>query len=256
MSKVLVTGAGSGFGQHIVFELAKRGHEVYAGVELPSQITLLHRESKAHNLELKEVFKLDITSQTDITHALKFDIDILVNNAGVGEGGALIDIPQAALKKQFEVNFFATVDITQQFLRQFTKRKSGRVVFISSIAGLMTVKSIGAYCASKHALEAAAEAFKAELSEEFNISIATINPGPYETGFNDRMIEASNNWYDKETSVLNHDNPKFPLEQVPAERDIAQFVDVIVDPKSKFRNVFPAEQVETVKTTQKDLWEA
>lgn len=42
MSKVLVTGAGSGFGQHIVFELAKRGHEVYAGVELPSQITLLH----------------------------------------------------------------------------------------------------------------------------------------------------------------------------------------------------------------------
>lgn len=256
MKKVLVTGAGSGFGKAYVFELAKRGYEVYAGVEIPSQITLLQDESKHHQVELKKIFKLDITSSTDINYALKHDIDILVNNAGIGEGGALVDLPQDVLRHQFNINFFSTIDISQQFLKIFAKRKSGRVVFISSIAGLISGKFNGAYCASKHALEAAVEAFKAEMTDDFNISFATINPGPYKTGFNDRLIEASNNWYDKENSIINHDNPTFPMDQFPPYQDISAMVDVIVDPNSKFRNVFPTEIIENIKGMQQELWKA
>ncbi|MBF7682277.1 SDR family oxidoreductase [Acinetobacter sp. B5B] len=254
MKKVLVTGAGSGFGQLYSIELAKRGYEVYAGVEITSQITQLRNILKAQNLTA-HVFKLDICSEIDQTYASHLDIDILVNNAGIGEGGSLADMPSEVLRKQFEVNFFSTITLTQKILKNLVKKGQGRVVFISSIGGVVSLEKYGAYCASKHALEAAAQALNQEVSP-LGISFATINPGPYLTGFNDRMTEASNAWYDANNAIVNHDNPTFGQDQYPQEQDIEKMVDVIVDPTSKFRNMFPLEINQPFKDMQASVWDA
>lgn len=253
MKKVLVTGAGSGLGKLFSLELAKRSYTVYAGVELPSQITSLRNEAKDAGVQLN-VFKLDITDDIDVAHAKKLEIDILVNNAGLGEGGSITDMPMAVLERQFAVNFFSTINFTKQFIRQFVDRKAGRIIFISSVAGLITSEFNGAYCASKHALGAAAEVLQLEM-KDFNVSVATINPGPYDTGFNDRLIEACTNWYDKDTAIINHDNLSFAIPQTHPEKDIAAMVDVIVDNNSKFRNVFPLEFVPMIKQFHDEAWE-
>lgn len=254
MKKVLITGAGSGFGKLFSFELARRGYDVIAAVESPSQMRPLREEATKNNLSIN-VIKVDICVAEDIDYAIAQQADIIVNNAGIGEGGALIDMPQAILRKQFEVNFFATTELAKRFADSLIKRNfSGRVVFISSIGGLMTPELAGAYCASKHALEAVAESFLSEL-KDFGISVSTINPGPYLTGFNDRIMEASKNWASLQENHINHSDLRFDLHQYDENQDISAMCDVIVDDKAKFRNVFPEEFIEIIKTQQRQDWE-
>ncbi|WP_241617225.1 SDR family oxidoreductase [Rosenbergiella epipactidis] len=254
MKKVLITGAGSGFGKLFSFELAKRGYDVIAAVESPSQMRPLREEASKNNLSIN-VIKIDICDSADIDYAIAQQADIVVNNAGIGEGGALIDMPQTILRKQFEVNFFATTEVAKRFADSLIKRKStGRIVFISSIGGLMTPELAGAYCASKHALEAVAESFKSELND-FGISVSTINPGPYLTGFNDRIMEASENWSSLQENHVDHSDLTFDLPQYDENQDISAMCDVIIDSHAKFRNVFPEEFVEIIETQQRQDWE-
>lgn len=254
MKNILVTGAGTGFGKLYTIELAKRGHAVHAGVEITSQITQLREELSALGLKAN-VFKLDICNEYDRNYASHLDIDILVNNAGVGQGGAIVDMPSRVLHNQFEVNFFATIEITNQILRSLVKKKQGRLVFISSIAGLLTGSKSGAYCASKHALEAAVGAIKEEV-KSYGITVSTINPGPYLTGFNDRLSEAAKMWYDPENSLVNHDDLSFPMDQYPPEQDLQAMVDVIENDDASFRNVFPKDLIPFVQEYQAKLWKA
>lgn len=253
MKKILVTGAGTGFGKLFSFELVKRGYSVVAAVELPHQITLLRQESMQKNLPL-EIIKVNICDELDRKYAISKNADIIVNNAGIGEGGALIDMPEHILRRQFEVNFFATTQIAKEFAGALiANKKPGRIIFISSLAGLITPDMTGAYCASKHALEAVAESFKSELAH-FNISVSTINPGPYQTGFNDQIMEAAQSWQSMKENHIDHSNLKFELPQYDAEQDIVGMCDVIVDDRSKFRNVFPNELVEMIKSQQSEAW--
>lgn len=254
MKKVLVTGAGSGFGKLYTIELSKRGYTVYAGVEITSQITSLQNTLSSQNLSAN-VFKLDICNEIDQNYASNLDIDILVNNAGIGESGSLADMPSQVLRNQFEVNFFSTITLNQKILKNLVKKAEGRIIFISSIGGIVSLEKYGAYCASKHALEAAAQALKQEVSP-LGITISTINPGPYLTGFNDRMTEASNAWYDPKNTIINHDNPTFSQDQYPEDQDIVKMVDVIVNPKSNFRNLFPTEINQNFKDMQASIWDA
>lgn len=252
MKNILVTGAGTGFGKFYSFELAKRGHNVYAAVELPSQIYPLRDEAKNNNLKIN-VIKINITDPIDHKYAEQLDIDILVNNAGIGEGGSIVDMPEQVFKRQFDVNVFSSLAFSKIFFKKFTERKSGRIVFISSVAAYLTSPYTGAYTASKHALDAIAETLQLEL-KDFNISVSTINPAPYKTGFNDVQIEACYNWYDKEKSIVSHDNLTFPMPQYDQHQDIESMVDIILDDKAKVRNVFPKEFEKQIKDIQLKAW--
>lgn len=252
MKKILVTGAGTGFGKFYSLALAKRGHEVYAAVELPSQIYPLREEAENQNVKLK-VIKIDITDPIDRAYAQKIDIDILVNNAGIGEGGSIVDMPDEILRRQFEVNVFAPLQFTKLFLEKFTQRKRGRIIFISSVAAYISAEYTGAYTASKHALDNIAETLQIEL-KPFDISVSTINPAPYKTGFNDVQIEACYNWYDKETALINHDNLSFPMPQYDQYQDVEAMVDVILNDQAKVRNVFPKEFEKKIKDMQAQAW--
>ncbi|WP_198551100.1 SDR family oxidoreductase [Planococcus sp. MB-3u-03] len=185
--KILITGAGTGFGKNIAFSLAEKGKSVIAGVEIISQVSALEQEAKERGVSM-QIEKLDVTNPKDREKAWGWDIDVLVNNAAVSEGGSLVDIPEENLRHQFEVNVFGPVLLTKGFARQMVERKSGRIVFVSSVSGLMADPLMGPYCGTKHATEAFADSLSKEL-QEFNVEVATINPGPYLTGFNDREFE-------------------------------------------------------------------
>jgi short-subunit dehydrogenase len=129
----------------------------------------------------------------DRRKALAWDIEILVNNAGMGEGGATVDIPALNMRREFETNVIGPLLLTQGIAKQMVKRGEGRIVWVSSREGLNVNPFTGIYSASKHAVEAIAETMSMEL-QEFGVEVATVNPGPFLTGFNDRMFQTWQSW--------------------------------------------------------------
>ena len=251
--KILVTGAGTGFGKGIAFGLAEQGKEVIAGVEIISQVSALEKEAKDRGITLK-IEKLDVTNPRDREKAWSWDIDILLNNAGVTEGGSLADIPEENLRHQFEVNVFGPILLTKGFARQMVKRQKGRIVFMSSVSGLMADPFSGPYCGSKHALEAFAESLSKEL-QEFNVEVATINPGPYLTGFNDREYETWKNWQeDPNEYIFDYEKVAFPYEQFDPKEVIDPAIKVVTGETKTYRNVIPENMVSMVKERIEQLW--
>lgn len=250
---ILVTGAGTGFGKGIAFSLAEKGKSVIASVEAMSQVSALEKEAKDRGLDMK-IEKLDVTSEKDRMKAWTWDIDVLVNNAAVKEGGSLVDIPEDNLRHQFEVNTFGPMLLTRGFARKMIEKKQGRIVFVSSISGLVSTPLSGPYNGSKHALEAFAEALSQEL-QEFNIEVATINPGPYLTGFNDREFETWKDWQEVDETVFDYENLAFPMEQYDPEEVIEPSVKVILGETKKYRNVIPESMVSMIKDMRSELWD-
>ncbi len=159
------------------------------------------------------------------------------------------------MRALFETNVFANLELTQGFVRRMVEQKrGGKVLFVSSIAGLITGPYTGPYCASKHALEAFAEALHAEL-KPFGIQVGTINPGPYQTGFNDRMMETWKRWYDPQRHFTDHSGVRFPFEQYDPEEMIARMVELAEADEGPFRTLLPQAFVEVVKDEQAQAWQ-
>lgn len=251
----LITGAGTGFGRDVSFILARQGHEVIATVEAVAQIHDLREKARAEDLPIR-VEKLDITDENDRLRATEWDIDVLVNNAGISEGGSLIDLPEEQLRRQFEVNVFGTLLLTQFFARDFADRKSGKIVFISSVAGLTTDPFAGAYSATKHAIEAFAEALNKEL-QEFGVQVATVNPGPILTGFNDRMFEAPSYWHpiESENAVFDYDQLAFPHEQYDPAQVSELIAKVATGEIDTYRNLAPPEIEPDARKQMEEVWD-
>lgn len=191
----------------------------------------------------------------DRDKAWDWDVDVLVNNAGIAEGGAVADLPEHQLRRQFEVNVFGTVLLTQGFARAMAAEKSGKIVFVSSVAGLITDPFTGAYSASKHAIEAFADALSQELSE-FGVTVATINPGPYLTGFNDTAMERWKGWRDDASARLfDYADLAFPRKQFGPEPVYEVTVDVLLGETNRYRNLVPADMEGQIRKQQDSMWE-
>ena len=189
MSKaVLITGAGSGFGKGAALALAARGHHVIATTESHEQADALRAEAPQLQVE-----KLDITTD-DVKKAAAWNVDVLLNNAGAGQTGPLADVPMDRVRHLFDVNVFGTLAITQQVVPGMVRRGSGRVIVVSSIAGVIAGPAFGPYSMTKHALEALGKTMRAELAGA-GVDVTLLNPGPYNTGFNDRMAASMWDWF-------------------------------------------------------------
>lgn len=235
---ILITGAGTGIGKLTALTLGKIGQNVIATTETTEQAALLEEDARALDIPL-HIEKIDITSAKDRKKSWAWDVDVLVNNAAVKEGGALVDIPEENLRNQYEVNVFGTLLLTQGFARKMVDKGYGRIVFVSSISGLMVNPFSGPYSSSKFAIESIADTFSQEL-QEFNIEVATINPGPYLTGFNDQEFEAYRTWKDNPSErVFNYENLAFPFAQIDPKEAIAPAVKVILGQTNTYRNVIP-----------------
>jgi short-subunit dehydrogenase len=184
----MITGAGSGFGRFSALALAERGYHVIATTETDAQAEQLRTEAPQLQVE-----KVDITT-TDVEKVHAWEIDILINNAGVGETGPIADIPLERLRHLFEVNIFGTMNVTQAVLRDMVPKHQGRIIIMSSIAGVLSAPAFGPYSMTKHALQAMRKAMCGELAP-LGIDVALINHGPYLTGFNDRMADSMWEWF-------------------------------------------------------------
>lgn len=195
MSKtILITGAGTGIGKDTAFALAARGHQVLATTQTSAQARALQDAAKAQGLNLN-AFKLDITSPTEREQLTHHTIDVLINNAAMGESGSLAEVDMQRVRQLFEVNLFATLELTQVALRQMIQRESGTVLFISSIAGRVPMPFLMPYSMSKFALSAAAAGLRAEMDQlQKNVHIAVIEPGAIHTGFNQAMADSKYAW--------------------------------------------------------------
>jgi NAD(P)-dependent dehydrogenase (short-subunit alcohol dehydrogenase family) len=203
---VMITGAGSGFGKGASVALAARGHHVIATTETEDQAKALRAEAPELTVE-----KLDITS-SDVGKAADWDLDVLINNAGAGQTGPLADVPIDRVRRLFEVNVFGTLAVTQSVLPRMVAKGSGRIIIVSSIAGVVSGPAFGPYSMTKHALEAMGKTMRAELAGQ-GIDVTLLNPGPYLTGFNDRMADSMWEWFGDESLSA----PATPLFQMMRE---------------------------------------
>ena len=113
----------------------------------------------------------------------------------------MVDIHMERVRESFETNVFSHLEITQSFARKMIKQGQGRIIWISSVAGIYKVPFVGTYCATKHAIEAIAWAMKEEL-EPYSVKVTTINPGAFLTGFNDTGAESVYHWYDPDKNLI------------------------------------------------------
>jgi NAD(P)-dependent dehydrogenase (short-subunit alcohol dehydrogenase family) len=246
MKRVLITGSGTGFGHEVAMRLAEKGFDVIAAVEIYAQVQTLKRQAAARNVTL-QVEKLDVTDSGDRRKALDWNVEILVNNAGILEGGSVLDIPAVNMRREFEVNVIGPLLLTQGIAKQMVQRGEGRIVWVSTREGLNTNPFTGIYSASKHAVEAIAETMSLEL-QEFGIEVATVNPGPFLTGFNDRGFDTWRSWEDEPSQRLfDYSKLAFPRAQFDPEPVYATMTAVAAGEVDSYRNLEPKSMLDETK---------
>lgn len=175
----LVTGASSGIGKSIAQQLLKDGWIVYGAARRVEKMADLAAAGA-------KILPLDVTDEASMTSAVQTllsaegRIDALVNNAGYGSYGAIEDVPLPEAKRQFEVNIFGLIRLTQLVLPAMRAARSGTIVNISSMGGRIWTPIGGWYYATKHALEVLSDALRVE-TKPFGIRVVVVQPGAIQT---------------------------------------------------------------------------
>jgi len=187
--KILITGATSNIGLETGIKLLELGHFVYFTTHHEYELKNLSEKLKKY--KNASCFKLDITKEEDRKKILEYDIDCLINNASIGKGGSIIELDIRKIKENFEVNVFGTLRLSQIYAGDlFVKKRKGKIIFISSISGIVPVSFLGSYCMSKACIITMSETLRKELKLiTKDIQVKLIEPGIYNTGFNDLMFE-------------------------------------------------------------------
>lgn len=196
MKEIVITGAGTGIGRDAAFELARRGHRVVATCETEEQALQLLADAAGEGVSL-EAFKLDVTDPDDRDKLAGRAIDVLISNAGIGESGSLAEVPMERVRRSFEVNLFAPLELAQLVLKDMIARDAGTVIFVSSVAGRMIWPFFGPYSMTKHALSSGIAALRSELRSLGSVHVSLVEPGPYRTGFNQRLANSKYAWMEK-----------------------------------------------------------
>ena len=182
MRVALVTGASSGIGLHTARALARHGWTVYAVARRTDRLVELDADGVI-------TFAMDVTDDASM-HAgvdriveAEGRIDLLVNNAGYGSYGALETVPIDEARAQFDVNVFGAARLTQLVLPTMRAQRSGRIVNISSIGGVIYEPLGSWYHATKFALEGLSDSLRVEIAP-FGIDVVLVQPGPIRTEWN------------------------------------------------------------------------
>jgi NAD(P)-dependent dehydrogenase (short-subunit alcohol dehydrogenase family) len=198
---VLITGATDGLGKALALLLAERGYRVFAAGRSPQKLAELDAMQRHRKLPL-ETIALDVCSDDSVQRAVSdvlaktSMLDVLVNNAGVNYTAAVEDLTMDDWRAQFETNFFGVLRVTRAILPHMRERRSGRILMMSSLSGLVTPPTQGAYSSSKHALEGLSNALRMELYP-FGIEVVLIEPGYIMTGLQKSAAELSRPYVQK-----------------------------------------------------------
>ncbi len=246
---VLVTGCSSGFGLLTCAHLASKGHHVVASMrDLRKSPALMHAVKEKGGIV--DLLRLDVTNPKSVTETIRAvgdkygHIDVLVNNAGFGLGGFFEDLTDAEIRQQMETNFFGVLSVTREAVKLMRPQRRGKIINVSSLAGLTASPCFSAYNASKFALEGFSESLRYEL-KFFGIQVILVEPGLYRTRIFYENARYASRFHDP-------DSPYYSLSTYLEKRtrqnvdacgkdpnDIAHLIErIMLDPRPSFRN-FP-----------------
>jgi NAD(P)-dependent dehydrogenase (short-subunit alcohol dehydrogenase family) len=177
-----ITGASKGFGRHWTEAALDRGDRVAAAARNPARLDDLVGRHGDAILPLE----LDVTDRAAAFAAVRRaaghfgGLDVVVNNAGYGHFGRVEELTEDDVRAQLETNFFGALWVTQAALPILRSQRHGHIVQVTSEGGVLAFPGIGAYHASKWALEGLSESLAAEVAE-FGIHVTNLEPGPYAT---------------------------------------------------------------------------
>ena len=258
MKNVLITGCSSGIGYSAAQLLHQKGYHVLATVR---------KISDANALQALGItcIELDLNSSESIVNAVSFTldyfdgrIDALFNNAAYGQPGAVEDLKRNVLREQFETNVFGTQELTNLVIAQMREQGFGRIIYNSSVLGLISLAYRGAYNASKYAIEGLADTLRLEL-DGTDIHISLIEPGPITSQFRanafakyqqhiDKSISAHRQTYEAMERRLTKVGPAAPF-TLPPEAVVDKLIQAIESkrPKIRYYVTFPTYLFATLK---------
>ena len=186
----LITGCSSGFGKFLTALALKKGYYVVATARDIDKLGKIQSEYSKQVLALG----LDVTDNSQISETVRAAIqrygriDVLVNNAGYGLVGALEEYTEEQMQKNFNTNFWSSIQLIREVLPQMRNQGTGHIINISAGAAIMNEAGFSIYAASKAALDLASEALCWEL-KPLGINVTNVVPGPFRTDFINRSME-------------------------------------------------------------------
>ena len=214
-----ITGANSGFGLAIAQAALEAGHRVIGTVRSQTARVSLRERLPDVRVVLCDVTEFDripaIVAQAEEDHG---PVDVLINNAGYGHEGVLEESPLEEMRRQFDVNVFGAVAIAKAFLPRFRERRSGFIVNVTSMGGLITMPGISYYCGSKFALQGISEVMRAEMAP-FGVHVTALCPGSFRTDWAGRSMVRT------ERSIGDYDTLFDPIRTARHEKDGKQLGD-------------------------------
>jgi NAD(P)-dependent dehydrogenase (short-subunit alcohol dehydrogenase family) len=231
---VLITGSSTGIGKACAIYLAERNFSVIAAVRRPSdgqQLESLSKNLRTIQLDIADAQSI-ATAKNQITEITQdTGLAAIVNNAGIGVFGPVEFVPLDEWRRQFEVNVFGHIAITQALLPLLRRHVaaqgpgSGRIVFIGSVAGRVTIPTLGPYSGSKHAIAAVAAALRMELRDQ-GILVSLLEPGAIQSEIwrkGDETVAAvphdspAYKLYGRQIDAVAHTSRKSAADAIPAE---------------------------------------
>jgi NAD(P)-dependent dehydrogenase (short-subunit alcohol dehydrogenase family) len=183
-----ITGANSGFGFAIAAAASRQGHKVIGTVRSEvSRAALAQRLSAVRSVlcDVTEFDRIaDVVRQAEEDHG---PVDVLINNAGYGHEGIVEESSLEEMRRQFDVNVFGAVAVAKAFLPRFRERRSGFIVNVTSMGGMITMPGIAYYCGSKFALQGISEVMRAEMAP-FGVHVTALCPGSFRTDWAGRSM--------------------------------------------------------------------
>ena len=195
---VLITGGTDGLGRAAALLLAERGYRVFAAGRSVEKRAELDRIAADKKLPL-ESLEMDVCDDDSVSRAMQTvlrkagTIDVLINNAGIGMMAVVEELKAEDLRRVYETNIFGVLRVTQAALPHMRERRRGRILMLSSVAGIVTPPLYAAYSSSKHALEAISNALRLEMFP-FHVEVVLIEPGYIVTNFRNVVQEAARSY--------------------------------------------------------------
>lgn len=255
---ILITGCSTGIGYMAALELQKRGYKVIASCREAKDVERLQQQGLT-------CIQLDLNDEQSIHHGVQLALQLsnhqlyaLFNNGAYGQPGAIEDLPTAALRAQFETNFFGWHTLTTLLIPHFREQGYGRIIQNSSVLGFAAMKYRGAYNASKFAIEGWTDTLRMELQPS-EIHISLLEPGPIETHFRANALIAFKRWINIDSS---HHQYAYQIQQqrlaneqsghpftLPAEACLTAILHALEakKPKPRYRVTFPTKLFAVLK---------
>jgi NAD(P)-dependent dehydrogenase (short-subunit alcohol dehydrogenase family) len=201
------------------------------------------------------VAKLDVTNPDDVATMDQWELDVVIANAGRGQTGPLTHIPIELVRRVFEVNVFGTFAVAQRAAQQMKHKRAGRILLVSSVAGVRAGSGSGPYSMTKHAVQAMGGVMRNELAP-FGIDVALINPGPYATGFNDQMANHPGDWFDETTAdpedvaVMVNLRNRITVGQLDPNEVAERYVELVEADTTELLNFIPSDIIERLAASR------